>query len=106
KASTRILATACLLGASAYAQTSTQQCTFQSSYPNPVDADGNAVGALLKVSFKPRSAWSSTRSRSRCAAASPTGCARSPAARLQPRRPGGAQVHGARGLRPAGAPRL
>src|SRR5439155_4869120 len=52
KASTRILATACLLGASAYAQTSTQQCTFQSSYPNPVDADGNAVGALLKVSFK------------------------------------------------------
>jgi hypothetical protein len=55
RASLRILAaTTCLLGAHAHAQTSMQQCTLQSSYPNPVDADGNPIGALVKVSFRSR----------------------------------------------------
>src|SRR5262245_18586759 len=55
RASLRILAaTTCLLGAHAHAQTSMQQCTLQSSYPNPVDADGNPIGALVKVNFRSR----------------------------------------------------
>src|SRR5262249_50844711 len=55
KASLRILAaTTCLLGGHAPAHTSIQQCTVQSPYPNAVEAEGNPIGALVKVNVRSR----------------------------------------------------
>src|SRR5213592_5128243 len=43
-----IAAVLMLQGAIARAQP-TQQCSFQSDYPSPVDADGKPIGALVEV---------------------------------------------------------
>src|SRR5215831_8070136 len=51
------LVVAALLLMAASGQTSadvTQQCTVQSSYPNPVDENGDPIGSLLKVDLVSR----------------------------------------------------
>src|SRR5207247_2348811 len=48
KSVTAIAAVLMLQGAIARAQP-TQQCTFQSDYPSPVDANGKPIGALVEV---------------------------------------------------------